>query len=158
MILFFVGILMSRVYSSSKQRNEVTSLLPQRGFYWSGWAYTSGGTVIVDYESGRCENESVKGSTEQIVHILEASPTLIQEFQSKLKQAKKLTCTSDQTCPGQDDLYIAEEDGISSYSVSSGWFSGGDIYETLGWNETLCWIRNTIKEQGKRKRKRKSKK
>ena len=138
---------MSRVYPSFQERENVTSSLPQRGFYWSGWAYDSGGTVVVDYESGRCFNEKREGNTEPVVHVFKASSTLIQEFESKMKKAKKLTCTSDQTCPGHDDLYIAEENGISTYSVSSGWFSGGDIYETL------CWIRNTIKKQGERKSK-----
>ena len=136
---------MIRIHPRKESRMESPSIIPQSGFYWTGWGYTIGGTVLVNYESGHCLHQELRGNTEQVEYILEAPPSLIQAFQSRMQKSKRLTSDSDQTSSGYDTLYIADQNGVSTYSISFGCFSGGDIYETL------CWIRNTIKEQGLRK-------
>ena len=77
---------MIRIHPRKESRMESPSILPQSGVYWTGWGYTIGGTVLVNYESGHCFHQEQRGSTEQVEYLLEAPPSLIQAFQSRMQK------------------------------------------------------------------------
>jgi len=132
---------MGKLEGEIVDREKVSTDLPEFGIEWSGWAYNSGGTVVANFESGLCWLSETSGQ-KTVRYLLHANTETIQLFQKRIRRSKTLYCTQDQTCPGYDELLIANGSQVVRYSVHSGWFEKGGLLKAIR------FIRSEIMEKG----------